>query len=119
MSTHIDLGVLGEDRAVRHLRAAGFTILDRNWRCAAGELDVIAARGREIAIVEVKTRRSMAFGDPLAAVDARKLARLRRLALAWWRAHPDHTLGRHMRIDVIGITGARADGDLVHLEDVR
>lgn len=119
MSTHITLGALGEDRAVRHLIAAGYTILDRNWRCATGEIDIVAARARSLVIIEVKTRRSLAFGDPLAAVDARKLARLWRLAALWRRAHPAESAGRCVRIDVIGITGEDARGDVVHLEDVR
>lgn len=116
MGAHNDLGAAGETIAATYLSAAGYTVRDRNWRGDHGELDIVATRGAVVVIVEVKTRSTMAFGDPLAAVDARKLERLWRLAWQWVRAHPDIAAGRDVRVDVIGITGA---GDLVHLEDVR
>lgn len=116
MGAHNDLGVAGEDLAAEHLRRRGFTVLERNWRGSRGELDIIASLGRVLAIVEVKTRTSLDFGDPLAAVDARKLERLWRLAWEWVREHPDEARGRAVRVDVIGII---AGADLVHLEDVR
>ena len=120
MAAKDERGAAGEAAAARYLEARGFTVLDRNWRGDAGEIDLVVARGRTLAIVEVKTRRSMAFGDPLNAVDPRKLARLWRLAHAWVREHRDLARGRTFRVDVIGITGEDpAAGDLEHLEDVR
>lgn len=109
----------GEDRAARYLEALGYTVLDRNWRCAAGEIDLVVERGRELVIVEVKTRRSVSFGHPLEAIDARKRARLWRLGVAWAMAHRDHVHGRRVRIDAIGLTGSSpATAAIEHLEDV-
>lgn len=113
-------GRRGEDRAVRHLIASGYTVLDRNWRCAAGELDVVAARDDELIVVEVKTRRSEWYGHPFEAVDQRKRDRLWRLSCAWALAHPGVARQRRLRVDVIGITGEDpATAVLEHLEDLR
>ena len=76
-------------------------MLDSNWRCPQGEIDLVALDGDELVFVEVKTRSSVAFGHPLEAITAAKLARLRRLAAAWCEAHP----GRHdaVRIDALAV----------------
>ncbi len=117
MAAKDDLGRAGEDRAAIHLTAAGYRILHRNWRTRGGEIDIIAERGGIIAIVEVKTRRGDLFGDPLEAIDARKRARLWRLAAAWRGEHPD---AGELRLDAIAITGPDpATARLVHLEDLR
>lgn len=60
-------GRAGEARAERHLIASGYRVLDRNWRCPQGEIDLVAARGPALVIVEVKTRRTELFGHPFAA----------------------------------------------------
>ena len=80
------LGRSGEDLAVDHLEAQGYTILDRNWRCSIGEVDIVAREGATTVVVEVKTRSGSGFGHPLEAITPVKLARLRRLAAAWWEA---------------------------------
>lgn len=117
MAAKDDLGRAGEDRAADHLRAAGYRILDRNWRTRGGEIDIVAERDGVIAVVEVKTRRGDLFGDPLEAIDARKRARLWRLAAAWRSAHSD---AGELRLDAIAITGPDpATARLVHLEDLR
>lgn len=99
------LGRRGEAIAARHLVAAGLSILDRNWRCPQGEIDLVARDGDELVFVEVKTRSSVAFGHPLQAITATKLARLRRLAAAWCDAHP----GGHdrIRIDAVAVIAPR------------
>lgn len=102
MARKDDLGRRGEQLAVEHLTAIGWSILDRNWRCSLGELDIVADDGGTIVVVEVKTRSSIAYGHPLDAVTPRKLARVRRLAAAWCAASPTGGLGR-LRIDVIGV----------------
>ena len=113
------LGRAGEDRAALHLQRFGYWVLDRNWRTRTGEIDLVVAAGDVVVVVEVKTRRSDGFGDPFEAVDARKQARLWRLAMEWIAAHPDHVQGRRLRIDAIGIVGADpATGRLEHWEDV-
>jgi putative endonuclease len=80
------IGRYGEDVAARHLTDAGLTILDRNWRCRAGELDIIAVDSGVLVFCEVKTRSSTQFGDPAEAVIGAKAARIRRLAMAWLAA---------------------------------
>ena len=95
-----NLGRRGEDLAVEHLIAAGYHIVDRNWRSSMGEIDIVARERRTTVVVEVKTRSGLGFGHPLAAVTPVKLARLRRLAGAWCAEHgPVESL----RVDVIGV----------------
>ena len=95
------LGDYGERIAAAHLIAAGMTILDRNWRCPEGEIDIVA-RDRDVLVVcEVKTRRGIAFGAPLEAISPTKAHRLRRLAACWLRAHDVHP--EEIRIDVVGV----------------
>jgi putative endonuclease len=83
-------------------------ILDRNWRCDQGEIDLVVMDGDCLVIVEVKTRRTLAFGAPVEAVTAVKAARLRRLASCWLSEHRslvDSMTGSvaDVRIDVIGV----------------
>ena len=99
------LGDYGERLAERYLRERGLAVIDRNWRCARGELDLVARDGDCLVFCEVKTRRTERFGAPVEAVDRRKAARLRRLASAWLQAHDEHA--GHVRIDVIGILRPR------------
>src|SRR5699024_12473521 len=83
------LGGRGEDLAAAFLEDAGLVIIERNFRCPRGELDIIA-RDRETAVfVEVKTRRTAALGSPLEAVTRTKLARLRLLAGISLQGPPD------------------------------
>lgn len=118
MAAKDDLGRAGEDRAAAHLTAQGYTILDRNWRCPQGEIDIVAERGGTLVVAEVKTRRSELFGHPAEAVDARKAERLWRLAMAWIVVHPRAARGRMLRIDVIAIVGDDPRvAPLEHLED--
>ena len=110
------VGRFGEELAVRHLQDAGLRILERNWRCAEGEIDIVAEDGDTLVICEVKTRSGTGFGDPAEAVTAPKSARLRRLSLRWIAAHG---LGwRDLRFDVVTVL-RRQDADPVvrHLRD--
>ena len=111
------LGQYGERLAARYLGDLGMQVLERNWRCEHGEIDLIALDGDCLVVCEVKTRRSTAYGEPVEAVTWRKAARLRRLASAWLAAHdvrPDR-----VRIDVIGILRpANGPAALRHLRGV-
>ncbi|GAA3904559.1 YraN family protein [Microbacterium invictum] len=119
MASKDERGRQGEQRAADHLQARGFRLLDRNWRCTQGEIDIVAARGGDLVVVEVKTRRTEWFGHPFDAVDRRKRARLWRLSCAWVAAHPELARGRRLRLDVIGITGEDpATAVLEHIEDL-
>lgn len=115
MAAKDELGRHGEELAAAFLIDAGYSILDRNWRCAQGEIDVVAYDGVEIAFVEVKTRSSVAFGHPLEAITPSKLARLRRLAAAWCADHE----GKHdnIRIDAIAVIIPR--NELPHIEHLK
>lgn len=95
------LGRLGEDLAAAHLRECGLRILDRNWRCGAGELDIVAMDGDAVVVCEVKTRSTDAFGPAVAAVGPDKARRLRRLAALWLRERG--VPGAPVRFDVIGV----------------
>lgn len=79
------LGKYGEDIAVEHLEDAGMVVLARNWRCAEGELDIVARDGSTLVFCEVKTRSGVGFGTPLEAVIPAKARRIQRLAAAWLR----------------------------------
>lgn len=87
--------------AVRTVVAAGMLILDRNWRCAEGELDIIALDGATIVFCEVKTRRGNGFGAPAEAVNHQKVRRLRTLAAHWLAAHP--SIRGEIRFDVLSV----------------
>lgn len=106
MAAKDDLGRAGESRAADYLQQRGYDVVDRNWRCDAGEIDLVALTARDVVIVEVKTRRGEAFGHPLEAIDARKKQRLWRLAIAWIAAHRDLVQGRGLRFAAIAITGS-------------
>jgi putative endonuclease len=95
------LGRYGEDVAARHLIEQGIVVLERNWRCDAGEIDIVGREGQVLVICEVKTRRGLAYGSPLEAVTARKVARLRRLASRWLAEQGAHPSA--VRFDVVGV----------------
>ncbi len=95
------LGQTGEWVAADFLEDRGIRVIDSNWRCPSGEIDIVALDGAELVIVEVKTRRSRRYGDPLEALTRAKLLRLRTLAVMWARAH-HHVFGT-IRIDAVGI----------------
>jgi putative endonuclease len=96
------IGATGEEFVARHLQSEGCTILDRNWRIRGGEIDLIAAAPSGLIIfVEVKTRSSTKFGDPLEAITAKKAARIQRLALGWLSSHS--RFGSDFRIDCAAV----------------
>jgi putative endonuclease len=119
MADKDELGRAGEERAARYFAGIGFSVIDRNWRCAAGEIDLVAVDEEHVVIVEVKTRRGEGFGHPFEAIDARKRARLWRLATAWVAGHRDVVQHRRLRIDAVAVIGADPrTGSLEHLVDV-
>jgi putative endonuclease len=111
-----DLGRRGEQLAAEYLERAGLRILDRNWRCGIGELDIVALEQQVLVVCEVKTRSGLGYGSPIEAVSLNKRLRLRRLAAAWLAAQG---LGwfDEVRIDVIGLVG-NGSGEFT-LEHVR
>jgi putative endonuclease len=95
------LGQWGEELAARRLTEAGLAILERNWRCDLGEIDIVARSGDVLVVVEVKTRTTEVFGPPEESVTPAKAERLRRLTGRWLA---EHTLSpREVRIDVVSV----------------
>ena len=95
------VGAYGERVAARHLKDQGLVVLDRNWRCPDGELDLVLRDGDDVVFCEVKTRRSGRFGTPAEAIGRTKVQRLRGLAARWLaetRVHP-----REIRFDVVEV----------------
>ncbi len=109
------LGVarLGEQLAGEYLEGAGYVLHDRNWRCLRGEIDIVAEREGRVVIVEVKTRRSHAFGRGEESVTSRKLASLERCAWAYLQAHS--LLEGSWQVDVIAVD-LDSQGRLTHLD---
>ena len=81
------LGSYGEDLAAKWYEQHGYVVIDRNWRCREGEIDIVLARRRLVVFCEVKTRSSDAYGSPASAVTPAKQARLRKLGMRWIDAH--------------------------------
>lgn len=95
------LGREGEQAAVDYLTGRGFRVLDRNWRCADGEIDIVAVERHSLVVCEVKTRSGTRYGTPLEAVSRAKQRRLRRLAVQWLNAHGVRF--EQIRVDVVGL----------------
>jgi putative endonuclease len=114
------VGRYGEDLAAEHLSAAGWQIIARNWRCSAGEVDIIALDGQVLVFVEVKTRSSVAFGSPAEAVGHVKAARLRRLAVYWLEEQRGAcAYWPQLRFDVVAVVRLAPGGpEVTHLQGV-
>ena len=115
MDARRTLGQVGEALAADLYRKLGFRIVDRNWRCRSGELDLVVGRGDVLVFCEVKTRRTDYFGGPAEAVGYQKQARLRRLAAAWMNQHrPGHV---RIRFDVVAVLIGDREPEVTHLPD--
>ena len=99
------LGRWGEDLAAKFLVGKGYRVLDRNWKCRFGELDLVAEGGGFISVVEVKQRRSNPFGTGAAHVDRRKREKLRTAAELYLQAHPAVLQPRFDVIEVLAPNG--------------
>jgi putative endonuclease len=92
---------MGEDLAARHLEEEGLVVLERNWRCDIGEVDIMAREGSVLVVCEVKTRSSLRHGSPFEAITERKLHRLERLGMRWMRERGVRPTS--MRVDVVSV----------------
>ncbi|MDJ1132563.1 YraN family protein [Streptomyces iconiensis] len=112
------LGRYGEDLAERRLREAGMVVLERNWRCSEGEIDLIARDREALVICEVKTRRAIPFQHPMEALSPAKTARLRRLAARWlsecWVPRNGRLPHGGVRIDLVGVVLPGRGAPVVH-----
>ena len=115
------LGATGEEIAVDYLISHGYVVFDRNWRSKSGEIDIIASEKfnsqDELIFIEVKTRSSRDYGDPIEAITATKYLRMYRLALEWLS---ENSASREAwRLDVISIVISRAQEiEIDHLKRV-
>ncbi|MCX6437824.1 MAG: YraN family protein [Actinobacteria bacterium] len=108
-------GAFGEEIVTRFLIQRGYEIVEKNWRIREGEIDIVALAPNGIfTFVEVKTRRSLAFGHPLEAINNEKAHRLQRLALAWLVTHK--CFGFEYQIDGAAVLIAE---DLTHTIEYR
>jgi len=105
------LGAYGERVAAQHLQDLGLVILDRNWRCPDGEVDLVLRDGDDIVFCEVKTRRGTAFGTPAEAIGRRKVRKLHQLANRWLAQSGLHPRG--LRFDVVEVLLLRRGGPRV------
>ncbi|WP_434751700.1 YraN family protein [Paenibacillus amylolyticus] len=95
-------GRIGEDEACRWLKEQDYCIVQRNWRCRSGEVDIIASRGELLIFVEVRSRSSYSrFGTPQESVDQRKIQQVRSTAAIYIQMNEEHA--RQIRFDVIAV----------------
>jgi putative endonuclease len=95
------LGNWGEEQASAFLRAQGYRIVERNWRCSAGEVDIVARDGEQLVFVEVRTRRGRNYGAPEESITTAKQAKLIELAQSYLQENPE--LECAWRIDVVAL----------------
>lgn len=102
-------GARSEDQALAHLEQAGLRLVERNFNCRLGELDLVMLEGATLVFVEVRYRRSgragQAFGDGIDSISVAKRARLLRAASMFLARHPQHA-ARSCRFDVVAASGA-------------
>ncbi len=111
------LGAYGESVAARHLVEQGMCLLDRNWRCELGELDLVLRDGNVLVACEVKTRSSLLCGTPHEAITDTKLQRLRQLGMRWAVDHGVHP--PEMRVDLVAVLRtARGAAEVDHVQGI-
>ena len=99
-----EVGAKGEKLAVKFLKRKGYKIVQRNYRCKLGEIDIVARQDRTVVFVEVKTRQTQEFGPPQSAVTAAKKRQISRAAL--WYIKEKKLVDQSCRFDVIGISSS-------------
>lgn len=114
MAKHIALGKKGEELARQYLEEKGFEILDTNWRHDKDEIDIVAMDGRELVIVEVKTRSTDFYGEPEDSVGYHKENFLIRATEAYLE---EKNLDIDSRFDIISIIHSKNQTKITHIED--
>ena len=117
MAEHNDLGKWGEELAAKYLEQKGYVIRDRDWRQGKLDLDIVAVAddGETVVFVEVKARKTNAFGQPEQAVDAKKIKRLARAADSYVKSLG---LSAPLRFDIVSIIGDQKEAQTIeHIVD--
>jgi putative endonuclease len=109
------LGLEGEEAAARHLEAMGLRVVERRWRCRAGEIDLVAEDGDVLVFVEVKARGGEGYGSPAEAVTRDKRRRL--ATLASWFLLEKHASERPCRFDVVEVWPHPSGAEIRHHPD--
>ena len=112
-----ELGRFGEERAARYLRWHGYRILETNYACRSGEIDLIAQRGRYVVFVEVKLRKSADFAAAREFVTAAKQQRIRTTAALWLSQHESELQPRFDVIEIYAPRGAEGRITVNHIEN--
>lgn len=113
------VGQKGEEAAREYLKEQGYSIVDNNYRCRLGEIDIIARDGNTVVIVEVRTKTGLAFGRPEESITRDKARKLHRLALQYLQSH--YQLEISSRIDLVAVMVDRNSGqvkDLIHIKNI-
>lgn len=110
------LGKYGEDLAAQYLYDRGYQIVDRNWRCSTGEIDLVALHHGRYIFVEVKTRNGTGFGHPFEAITSNKVSRMRKLVAQWCIAN--EKAGVSVRLDAIAVLISGGRVAVEHLKQV-
>jgi len=109
------LGKAGEQVAEQYLKNKGYKLIERNYRCPLGELDLIVLDRRVVVFVEVKTRSGHGYGSPLEAVEFRKQRKLIQAAQYFLSEKKLHQ--RDARFDVVGISWPGREPVVEHIEN--
>lgn len=99
---HLQTGRWAEQIAFAFLRKSGLKLLERNYRCAFGEIDLVMQDGEDVVFVEVRYRHSTRFGSAVASVDHHKQCKLRATADHYLQQHP-RARNKPCRFDVLGV----------------
>ena len=111
------VGKYGERIAAQHLREAGLSIIDSNWRCELGEIDIVAVEGSTLVLCEVKTRSTLAYGTPAEALTPAKVHRLWRLAARYIADHQLHPA--QVRVDLVAVVRRpRGSAQVEHVQGI-
>ena len=116
MTLRQDLGRYGEQRAAIYLEDRGYEIIERNWRSASGEIDLIARQDERLVFIEVKTRNGSGYGHPFEAITPIKIARMRRLAAEWCSLRQVSAI--RVRLDAIAVLISGGRVSIEHLKQV-
>lgn len=111
------IGKIGEEAAGQYLRQQGYSIIENNYRCPLGEIDIIARDKRVTVMVEVRTRTSLAYGSPEESITADKARRLKRLALNYLQTH--YLSAAPCRIDLVAVMVDRETHQVKNINHIK